>query len=356
MLAWWAVSRVVTLAAFAACFALGPQGRFGAQLYRSPLQLLGVWDGLWYRRVAAYGYLLIPHRQSDPAFFPAFPILLRELHRLGLPFTLAGAIVSNVSLAVAAVAFYELGRRVIDVPTARRAACFLAISPMGFVFSMAYPEGLALALITLALLAAVDDRWLSCAALMAVAALVRPEAVLFTIPIAALASSRRHRLAPTARGHALGAILAAPVGVATYPLYLDWAIHDPGAWGQAERFWGRAFRLSGPVRAFEHLPRLLDGDPWLARDLVCLLVYAALLAAAARAGVGLAWIAAGALVLVLPLFSGSVESEGRFGLLALPVYWGLAALTRGPRWDAALRFGCLVLLAAGVFTLPYVWP
>ncbi len=353
---WWAVSRVVTIAAFAGCYALGPQGRFGPQLYRSPLQLLGAWDGLWYRRVAAYGYLMIPHRQSDPAFFPAFPILLRELHRLGIPFTLAGVVVSTVSLAVAAVAFYELGRRVVDPAVARRAACFLAISPMGFVFSMSYPEGLALALITLALLAAVDDRWLACAALMAVAALVRPEAVLFTIPLAGIAFSHRSRLAPGARGHALAAILAAPVGVATYPLYLGWSIHDPGAWGQAEQFWGRAFRISGPLRAFEHLPRLLGSDPWLARDLVCLILYAGLLGAAAQSGVGLTWIAAGALVLALPLFSGSVESEGRFGLLALPIYWGLAALTRRRALDAGLRLVCLVLLAAGVLTLPYVWP
>ena len=353
---WWAVSRLVTIAAFASCYALGPQGRLGAQLYRTPLQLLGAWDGLWYRRVAAYGYLMIPHRQSDPAFFPAFPILLRELHRLGIPFTLAGVLVSNLSLAVAAVAFYEFGSRVVDPVIARRAACFLAISPMGFVFSMAYPEGLALALITVALLAAVGDRWLGCAALMAVAALVRPEAVLFAIPIAGIAFSRRHRLAPGARGHALAAILAAPVGVATYPLYLDWSIHDPGAWGQAEKLWGRAFRLSGPLRAFGHLPRLLASDPWLARDLVCLVVYAGLLAAAAWSGVGLTWIAAGALVLLLPLFSGSIESEGRFGLLALPIYWGLAALTRRPVLDAGVRLGCLALLAAGVFTLPYIWP
>ena len=258
-----------------------PAGPFRGPALPNSAQLLGAWDGLWYRRVAAYGYLIIPHRQSDPAFFPVFPILLRELHRLGIPFMLAGVIVSNVSLAVAAVAFYEFGRRVVDPVIARRAACFLAISPMGFVFSMAYPEALALALIMLALLAAVDDRWLACAAVMAVAALVRPEAVLFTIPIAGIALSQRHRLAPGARGHALAAILAAPVGVATYPLYLDWSLDDPGAWGQAERLWGRAFRVTGPLRAFEHLPRLLAGDPWLARDLVCLIVYAVLLAAAA---------------------------------------------------------------------------
>jgi hypothetical protein len=339
-----------------ASWALGPRGKLGPQFFRTPLVLAGAWDGLWYRRIATSGYLFVPGRQSDPAFFPAYPILLRGLHAAGLPVGLAGVLVSNVSLGVAAVAFYELGRRVVDDGTARRAACFLAISPLAFVLSMNYPEGLALALLALGLLAAVEGRWGLAAAAGAAAGLVRPEAVIFAIPVAAIAWSRRGEMDPATRGRALAAVLAAPVGLATYPLYLAWALGDPGAWGQAESFWGRAFRASGPVRAFGHLPRMLDHQPWLGRDLAFLVVYAILLVAARRAGVGLPWIVAGALVLVVPLLSGTVQSEGRFGLLALPVYWGIAGLARGRRTGAALRGACVVLLVAGVLTLPYAWP
>jgi Mannosyltransferase (PIG-V) len=353
---WWLASRLVTIAAFLALDLRGPAGYFGAQLYRSPLTLFGTWDGVWYRRVAAHGYLLVPGRQSDPAFFPVYPILLRGLHDAGLRYVVAGVLLSNACFLLASVAFFELGRRVVDEDTARRAACLLAVTPMAFVFSMTYPESLALLLIVLALLAALENLWAPAAVLMALGGLTRPETAIFAVPLAALAWSRRDALGPASRGQAVAAVVAAPIAVATFPLYLEWAIGDAGAWGRAQRGWGRSFSPLGPIRLVEHLPAQLGQQPWLVRDLVLLGCYTALLVVAARRGVGLPWVAAGALVLALPLFSGSAESEGRFGLLALPIYWGLAALTRRRGIELAAGGAMLVVLAAGVLTLPYIWP
>jgi hypothetical protein len=358
LLVWWAISRAVTLLAFVLLDALGPRGHFTRALYHEPLAVLGAWDGVWYGWIAQHGYILLQGTQSNPAFFPLFPILLRALHGMfGLPYTAAGALVSNLSLAVAVVAFYELGVRVLgDRDAARRAACFMAVTPMGFVFSMSYPESFALAFSCLALLAALGERWLLAAALATTAVLARPEAVVLALPLASIAWSARAGLAPGVRGRALAAVLAAPVALASYPLYLEWSLHDAGAWGQAQTLWGRAFALTGPLRALEHLPRKLGPQPVLARDLAFLVLYALLLVVAARRGVGASWIASGALVLALPLFSGSVESEGRFGLLALPVYWGVGLLVRSPRRELILQIGSLALLVVWVSLLPYLWP
>jgi hypothetical protein len=357
LLAWFAISRLVTLLAFLVLDALGPRGHLASHFYHEPFSLLGAWDGVWYARIAAHGYLLIPGSQSNPAFFPLFPIMLRGLHLVGLPYTAGGAIISNLSLAVAVVAFYELGCRVLgDRDLARRAACFMAVTPMGFVFSMSYPESFALALTVLALLAGLDDRWLLAAALAATAVLARPEAIVLIVPLAAIAWSRRGGLDPAARGRALAAVLAAPAAVASYPLYLKWALNDAGAWGQAQKKWGRAFDLSGPFRALEHAPSKIGPEPVIGRDLAFLVVYALLLALAARRGIGAEWILGGALVLVLPLFSGSVESEGRFGLLALPVYWGAGLLVRSRRGELALQIASLSVLVGWVIMLPEFWP
>ncbi len=357
LLAWWAISRTVTLLAFLVLDALGPNDHLAASFYRHPFSLLGAWDGVWYGRVAQHGYLLIPGAQSNPAFFPLYPILLRLGNDLfGLPYVATGALLANVSLAVAVVAFYELSCRLLDAGTAMRSACFLAVTPMGFVFSMSYPESFALALSLLALLAAMNDRWLAAAVLAAVAALARPEVVALAVPLAAIAWSQRARLDPAARGRALGAVFAAPAAVLSYPLYLEWAIHDAGAWGAAQTRWGRAFHLSGPWHALVNFPGRVGATPVLGRDLAFLVVYAALLVVAARRGVTAPWIIAGALVLALPLFSGSFESEGRFGLLALPVYWGAALLVRARRADLAVRIGSLALLVTWVLLLPKLWP
>jgi hypothetical protein len=111
------------------------------------------------------------------------------------------------------------------------------------------------------------------------------------------------------------------------------------------------------LRAAEHLPRLLGGQPLLARDAVFVAVDAALLVVAAvRTSLPPEWIVAGALVLILPLFSGTVESEGRFGLLALPVYWGAGSLPLSHAWERVARLASLALLAAGILTIPFIWP
>jgi dolichol-phosphate mannosyltransferase len=76
MLGWWLGGRAVVFAAAAAS-----SRSFGA---------LHAWDARWYRIVASKGYLLVPGRQSDPAFFPLYPVLLRVVHAIGVGYATAG--------------------------------------------------------------------------------------------------------------------------------------------------------------------------------------------------------------------------------------------------------------------------
>ena len=354
----WAVgSRAVVLS----CAALNqwlhwPRGFFGPQTLAHPLGVLGSWDGSWYQTVAARGYLLVPGHQSDPAFFPLFPILIRTLHATGLSYRSAGVLLANLAFVVAVLAFYELGRELLPEQDARRAAVYVAVFPMGFVFSMAYPESLVFAGIALAAFFALRGRWTAAALAGGVAALARPEGLLYALPLAVIVLRRRHELSGLERGRALAAVFAPAAALLTYPLYLSWSLHNVYAWTWAERGWGRAFRPNGLVTALVHLPAALQAHPWLARDLVFAALYVLLLVIAWRAGVPATWVAVGVLILVLPLWSGSFTSEARFGLLVLPAYWGLAVLGRRRAVGLALPAVCLVLLAAGTLTLPLAFP
>src|SRR5205823_12679657 len=68
-------SRVLVLAAAAADHWLhwpgGPPPAHGASTSHT-LSILSYWVGAWYRTVADHCYLLIPGRQSEPAFLPPF--------------------------------------------------------------------------------------------------------------------------------------------------------------------------------------------------------------------------------------------------------------------------------------------
>jgi len=342
LLGWWAVGRLV---AIATALALKPT-----------VWTLDRWDGRWYRMVARGGYLLVPGRQSDPAFFPLYPILLRGVHAAGVGWGVAGPLLSNVALLVGLGLFHELTREIFSEQLARRSTTYLAVFPLGYVFSMAYPESVVLVLLTAAPLAALRRRWWLAAICAGAAALTRPEALFLAFPLADIAWRQRRSLSPARRGAALAAVLAPVAAIASYSLYLATVLHDPLAWSQAERAWGRQFRLTGLFHAFAHLSAAVGHRPWLVRDVVCFFLYLALLYAARRAGTPPAWLAAGAAVVILPVFTGAFDSIGRFGLLAPPLLWGLAGLTKTERSERVVRSVLLALLVVGTVSLAYVFP
>jgi hypothetical protein len=221
---------------------------------------------------------------------------------------------------------------------------------------MAYPESVVLVLMSAAALAALRRHWWLAAVCAGASALARPEGLFLALPLAGIAWSQRRSLSPTGRGAALAAILAAPAALASYSLYLARVLHDPLAWSEAERAWGRQFRFTGAYRAFAHLPTALGNTPWLVRDVVFFFLYLGLLYAGRRVGVPLGWLAAGAAIVILPVFSGAFDSIGRFGLLAPPLFWSLAGLTPDARTERLVRALFLVLLVLGTASLVYVFP
>ena len=319
------------------------------------LSLLGYWDGVWYRKIAEHGYLLIPGRQSDPAFFPFFPIVLRAIHRLGPSLLTSGIVLANVAFVIGILAFYELGRRLVSEEAARTSAVLASFFPMSFVFSMTYPESLVFAALALALYWALSGRWTLSALAGAAAALGRPEAMFFALPLAAIAIVHQRRVGQASGGRAIGAALAPLASVATFPLYLGWAVKNMFAWSLAETAWGRSFSLDGVVQAVRQLHER-GQDPWLWRDACFCVIYLGLIAAARRVHLSWPWLVAGAAIVLLPLATGTFLSDARFGVLALPAYWGLGTLTR----RRALRLPALVLsaglLVAGTLTIPVATP
>jgi Mannosyltransferase (PIG-V) len=355
--AWWAGSRAVVIAtAFALHLTHAPRGYFGPSVFRAPLGALEAWDGVWYRLIAIHGYLLVPGRQSDPAFFPLYPLLLKIVAATGMPLAAAGLLLSNVLFLGALLAFDALTRELYGRQFARRATLILAVFPITYVCSMIYPESLVLFAFALTGLFAARGRWGLCALAAATAALARPEGVLLVLPILGCLAGRWRTLASDERGRGVAALLAAPAAAISYPLYLGWSLHDPLAWSKAQTAWGRSFRVDGIVSAVSGIGRDLATQGWPYRDFFVCIAALGLLALSRRAGAPLGWIALGAAAVLLPLGSGSFESDARFALPAFPVYWALAWLL-ATRARLALWAGVsTLLLAAATFTLPLVFP
>jgi hypothetical protein len=358
VLAWLVGSRVLVIGVAVTTQAVGHGSNLldGGDTLAQPFRILTSWDGRWYQQAAAQGYLLVPGQQSDPAFFPFYPLLLRLLHQVGASFAAAGVILSNLLFVAAVLLLHQLGRELLPREQAERAAVYLAVAPVGFVFSMVYPESLVLVAVLGAALLAHRGRWGAAAVLAAAGALTRPEGIFVFLPLVAIA--RRSWGASTDRQRVLSiaAVVAAPASLLAYPAYLAWALHDPFAWTQAEDAWGRRFHAGGVYDALAHFGSQAAIHPWYARDLVFLIAYLLLIAVGLRSRLSRSWVAAAALAAVLPLATGSVESDARFGLVAPAFYWALARVATRRWLDLTLRAAFPILLAWWTFALPAANP
>lgn len=351
ILVWWGLSRALVFATALVVQALRwPRPGWYVAVHMRPLALLEAWDGRWYRMVADRGYLALPHRQSDTAFFPFYPATVDGVHALGVPLQAAALLVANAGFVLGLIALYELARTWLPEKTAERTAVYAALFPIGYVFSMEYPEGMVLAAVAGAGAAAARSRWTLAAAVGAIATLGRPEGVFVALPLAALALRRDRR--PVA----FAAAAAPVVALAAVAAYQRRMVGDPLAFSTAQHAWGRRFELAGVQRAVHELLHAQGQNLWLARDAAFCALYMVLLVVALRAGVPLAWVVAGALIVLLPLESGSFTSDARFGLLAPAAYAGLAVAGRRRLLDLALRPAMLCLLGAATATILLRWP
>ncbi|MEU9158935.1 hypothetical protein AB0D29_01415 [Streptomyces sp. NPDC048424] len=307
---------------------------------RDPLRVLGrSWDADWYLRIAAHGYgrtLMWPDAatgtgpvQSDQAFFPLYPALIRTVSGIlpGGPVP-AALLVTWTAAAVAAVGIYRVGERVIGPRAGLLLVGLWAALPHSVVLTLAYTEALLAAFAAWALHALLRGRWLWAAGLAVLAGLTRPTGLAVAAAVSAMALHailvRRSR-AP----EVWVAGLVAPAGWAAYVLAVGVKVRDPfGGYFAVQRSWGSRFDFgAGALRSAERV--LTGGHVALATTVtVVLLAAAGLLAVLLLLDrTPLALLVYTAVLLVMAFGgAGFFESKPRFLLPAFPLLLPVAAV------------------------------
>ncbi len=363
-LAAWAVSRAIVLAfALAGSAALGLPERGVDPAVPRALELIGGWDTSWYLNVARFGYERdagqVGEVFSNLAFYPLLPGIMALALAVGLNPFLAALAISNLAFLGALYGVSALTRARFGEAMAVRTTWTLALFPMAVVASMAYTEALTLALAVAAAVLATRGRWALAGLAAAPAALARPPGVLAAVLVALIAwqapePRRARRLAL--------ALLPSVVAIAAFLCWLQVARGDWSLSFTAQRAWDRGQPVVGLVTA---LPREIAAAAghiagaeffaaWTAvgRDLAFAALFVWLLVRLWRSDGGLRspWVAYSALVLAVPLSTGSVDSMGRFGLMAFPLMWPLAdwadATPRRRNWCIAGAVAVTALLVA----------
>jgi hypothetical protein len=227
----WVTSRVlgiITLMVFGARSA-----RFIPDYSR-----LVMWDGNWYRIIAATGYgpAPLPGKWSTWPFFPLLPTVSWLAHVFGSPYTAALLVCSNVAALVALAGVHRLGRAHGE-RAANWAVWLTALFPGSITFVMAYPDSLYLAGAVWAFALVASDRPALAGIAAVIATAARPNGFLLLLPLAVTVLYGRDTRRIVRLGMVLGPSLLFIAGWCTWLWHVTGTpfafVHTKGAWQES---------------------------------------------------------------------------------------------------------------------------
>jgi hypothetical protein len=313
------------------------------------------WDTGFYASIAEEGYRYQGVPLPSVAFFPLYPLLMRALGALVGDALVAGLIISNAALLLAAILLYRLADESWGEGVAGRTTWYFLIFPAAFFGTAVYSESLFL-LAAIGAFYSARRGWWEMAALLGIAASLTRFMGLILAPVllAEWWMQRREgregvRLAPLAAA-------AVPLGVVAYAAYLDRAFGDPLAFVHGASAWAR--QPQSPLLMIGELLQtpaggwgaaLLAGrvhpDNWLDLGFVLLfLVLGLVLLFQRRWSEGL-YVTLGTAV---ALNSGLLMSQRRYVWVLFPAFILLAQWGDRPWVDRLVTTFSLLLL--GLFT------
>lgn len=372
---------MVFVAAYFAVAAIG-FGRPSNSESSKPLADLPVrWDANWYADVALMGYDLDVNfkRESNIAFFPAFPALMSTLGPMfGSKSSLvpraqkmvrtmwAGVVVSLCAFLVALYYFVRLASDLLGAERGIGAALLLATYPFAYFYNAPYTEALFLLCIVAAAFHFGRQEFMIAGAWGLIAGLTRPNGFLLSVPLGLLAiqralqyrraennDARSRELFRLARG--LSAASMPVVGMLAFTAHLYTITEVWFAWSRNQEAWGRTWTGLSPVtRGIDRLR--WDGIVSVAfhypYDTLNAFAgaFAFVLVWPIARRVGLPWAIFTVATLGLPIAAGGPLILGRLTSTLFPIFLALAAVLPQraiPMWAAA--FAIMQGLCAALF-------
>jgi len=317
------------------------------------LDMWARWDTGWYYSIAANGYVPASTGvQSNLAFFPLYPYLIRasNLFLLYFPehrttFTIIGLVISNLAFLGALLILVKILQELkFESGFIRNTIWVVLIFPLGFFFSTLLTESLLLFLVLASMWASMKQRWLLCAITTSLAMVTRPLGQLVILPIAI---SYLYPNKGKIHWKEILPFTLAPLTFFGYiwTLYLisgDWmiALNIRAAWNHNVSFPWQTLFFIDPYR-----PTLSYLNIGVVISMLILCIIYIWKYPHKEWGI---W---GLLMIILPLFLGLSDSLGRYSLMAFPAFIVLNSLLEiRPglrRWAEMSMIALQVLLFIG---------
>ncbi|MEM4266179.1 MAG: glycosyltransferase family 39 protein [Candidatus Woesearchaeota archaeon] len=211
------------------------------------LDIWGVHDTGWYLNVAANGYPpgFDPAVQSNWAFFPLYPLLMRLLGGIVGSNYVAGIIISNVCLIVAAIFLYKLVKLDADKQTAFGAVKYMFLFPTAFVLSGVFTESLFLLLAITGFYYAKKGKWWAAGIAGFFLSLTKSLGIILVVPLLYEYLKTKNFKIEKIRKDILWLGLI-PLGLIVFSIYNFYKTGNYLAFAYVQKAWGHGF--SNPLK------------------------------------------------------------------------------------------------------------
>ncbi|KAF3891189.1 hypothetical protein DA73_0400028745 [Tolypothrix bouteillei VB521301] len=191
------------------------------------------WDSGNYKAIAIDGYTDSQNGKPSVivAFFPLFPLIVRAIMSVGLPFQIAAVLVNNLAFLGALIVLYAWINERYGVNVARWTTAVLAWFPLSLFGTVIYTEGLYLLFSTAALRAFDNKKYGETALWGSLATATRPTGIALWISFLLVAILERRGI------KAFFASLATGGGLLLFSLYCQIKYNDPLAFLHAQKAW-----------------------------------------------------------------------------------------------------------------------
>ena len=324
-------------------------------LNQSIASSLAVWDSKWYLQIAQHGYVSkIPPgtgnpAQSDLGFFPLLPLFIRLVHVVtGLDFRPASFVAVFLLGLGASVAVWWMLHDLWGTRAADRGTALIFFSPGALVLSYVYSEAATILFVALCLLALRQKRWLLAGLAAGVASAADPVSCAVIVPcvVASVLAIRRERdftslLAP----------ILAPVGIASFFIYLWVHTGSPFEWFRAQRAGWQSGTYFGSIpRALGHFFSQGFLDPNYAVKAISIFAVAGLLVVFFRARPPATWVSYVIAVLAFGVISPVIGVTPRLLLRGFPLLGAVGARLEGYWFELLLGFFALAMAGLTVLS------
>lgn len=345
------ISRALVLLFAFLGFAFLPvvQSGFSVPLPESTPWYLSIWyqwDAHWYMSISMHGYEWVAGDQSNVAFFPLYPMVVKIFGLLlGGNHLLVGILLSTAFFFAALIYFFRLVRDDFGEIIADRAIWFLSIFPASLFFTTLYTESLFLLTSVASFYYARRGRWALAGIWGFLAALTKVTGFFIFIPLVYEYMSQRSFSLQRLRPSMMWVVLV-PTGLLVYMGYLYFSFGLPLAFAQTQAAgWGHEFKMITGSLSNDLSILIRQWEIWVVYEIGAVLLLAVMIFIGIRKKLPGTYIVYMLITLIFPLTGGTTKSMSRYLLMVFPMFIIMALLTEKPAVRWAVSAVSIVLLA-----------